>query len=711
MSHEPVTPLSVSPGLPYPLGASVTDDGVNFAVYSRHAEAIHLVLFDSPEGEAILSIPLTARSGFVWHGLVHGLKAGQLYGLRAQGPYQPEKGLRFNSHKLLIDPYAKSLVGRFSNKDGLLLGYTPGGADADLTFDTRPSDGGMPKCLVHGMPFDWQGVEPPRLRPSELVIYEVHLKGFTRDPSSGVENPGTYLGFLEKIPHLKSLGINAVEFLPLQAFYSEDFLADRGLTNYWGYNTVGFFAPHPQYGSGSYPGCEVEEFKTLVRELHRAGIAVILDVVYNHTAEGNEFGPTLSFRGLDNPGYYTLPEEGSHAGRGYMNYTGTGNTVNFGHKGVTRLCLDSLRYWVEEMRVDGFRFDLATVHGRSFRVDFDKEAAFFTAIAQDPVLARSILIAEPWDMEAYEVGGFPEEWSEWNGKFRDTARRFWKGESVSSEEWRARFTASPDVFPPVQGRMPYHSVNFITCHDGFTLMDLVSYEAKHNEANGEDNRDGNDHNISVNCGHEGPTEDEAVNRLRWKLAKNHFCTLFFSHGIPMILGGDEMLRTQGGNNNAYCQDNPISWFDWGMAESHGFAIRFVRNLLRVRSAFPVFTCPMPWSEVGEDFLRWLFPDSIPSAPEPSGAQGCLLGPHPEWTGGATLLLLFNPSSVEASFTLPDIEEDRRWYGLIDTAREDIPADDIPLSSPLEGTGRMVLVPSRSFAFLAALASQLETPAL
>ncbi len=690
------TPSELSSGTPYPLGATATEVGVNFAVYSRSAESIDLVLFDSHDGEPTQTFPLAYRTGFIFHLHVRGLKPGQLYGLQAHGPYQPEKGLRFNPHKLLLDPYAKALVGRFSNAEGLLLGYRPGGPDADLTLDTRPSHFAMPKCLVHDRPFDWQGVTRPRLRPSDLVVYEVHLKGFTRDSSSGVSNPGTYLGFIEKIPYLTSLGINAVEFLPLQAFYSEDFLANRGLRNYWGYNTIGFFAPHAEYGSGSYPGCEVEECKTLVRELHRAGIAVILDVVYNHTAEGNEFGPTLSFRGLDNPGYYTLREIGDHSWRGYMNYTGTGNTVNFGHKVSQRLCLDSLRYWADQMQVDGFRFDLATVHGRSHRVDFSRKSAFFTAVAQDPVLAERILIAEPWDMEAYAVGGFPEEWNEWNGKFRDSARRFWKDGNLPVLEWQQRFTGSPDLFSMEQGRAPHNSVNFTTCHDGFTLNDLLSYASKRNLANGEENRDGNDDNISLNCGHEGPSEDAAVNALRWRLAKNHFCTVLFSHGIPMLLGGDEMLRTQGGNNNAYCQDNSISWFDWSLAESNLAMTSFVRNLIKIRNRFPVFTHSFPWTDVGEGFLRWTLPEAAPEAPFKIAAQGCLLGPHPSLTLDAGLILLFNASEIEASFRLPGADDGKVWIRWVDTSLER--GDDFPQPTPITTTGGLFPVAGRSFSF-------------
>lgn len=573
-------------GSPFPLGATLDDKGVNFALYSRNATAVSLLLFDTPEGPATDVIQLTNRDKLIWHGRVEGLRAGQLYGYKVQGEYRPELGLRFNDAKLLLDPYAKAITGKFRNTDNLLLAYDPAPGGGDLTRDKRDNTAIVPKAIVVDDAFDWQGVASPALGLEELVIYEVHPKGFTAHPSSAVSRPGTYLGFIEKIPHLTRLGVNAVELMPVHEHYIDDFLVGRGLTNYWGYNSIAFFAPESSYAGGKTSGCQVAEFKTLVRELHRAGLQVILDVVYNHSGEGNELGPTMSFRGIDNPSYYTLTGPPEAPGRYYMNYTGTGNSLNLNNPAVIRLVMDSLRYWHESMRVDGFRFDLASVLGRAEDGTFRSTSGFFDAVSQDPALSRAILIAEPWDTGTYQVGNFPVDWSEWNGRFRDTVRRFAKSDARQLADLGWRLTGSADLYGE-DGRSAYNSINFVTCHDGFTLHDLVSYNTKHNQANGENNRDGSDDNNSWNCGAEGDTDDPAILALRRKMIKNHACYLLFACGTPMMLGGDEFARTQGGNNNAYCQDNAVSWFDWDLVSRNSDLVEFFRKAIAFTRRFTV----------------------------------------------------------------------------------------------------------------------------
>ena len=523
----------VSPGKYHPCGATLTPEGVNFALYSQHAKEVFLVLFDTPRGEPTDVIALEYRTKFVWHVFVHGLKAGQLYAYRVAGDFRPERGLRFNPHKLLMDPYAKALTGKFVNQDNLLLAYDPLSPARDLSLDSRDNAFIVPKSIVVDDSFDWQGDAPPEVPLEKLLIYETHLKGFTAHPSSQVQFPGTYLGFIGKIPHLRELGVNAVELLPVHEFYVEDFLATKGLTNYWGYNTVGFFAPESSYGTGRGPGCQVGEFKTLVRELHKAGIEVVLDVVYNHTGEGSELGPTLCLKGIDNPSYYALSGPHGEPARHYMNYTGCGNSLNIAHPQAVRLVMDSLRYWVEVMHVDGFRFDLASVLGRGGG-DYSRTGSFFDAVSQDPVLSRVKLIAEPLDIGTYQVGNFPVDWSEWNGRFRDSMRRFAKGDGGMLGEVGRRVTGSCDLYGD-DGRSAFNSVNFITCHDVFTLHDLVSYDRKRNDGNLEHNNDGSNDNHSWNCGAEGETEDHGVLALRLRLAKNHACHLIFSWGTPMVL--------------------------------------------------------------------------------------------------------------------------------------------------------------------------------
>ncbi|MDQ7825840.1 MAG: glycogen debranching protein GlgX [Candidatus Eremiobacteraeota bacterium] len=575
--------LTVTEGCWYPLGATLTDDGVNFALYSRDAEEVTLELFDEPGEKPTASIKLEHRTKYIWHALVHDIGAGQLYGYRVKGPYEPARGFRCNEHKLLIDPYAKAVSGKAENVDNLLFSYDSRSDLKDLSMDERDNAKVMPKSIVIDDRFDWQGDRPLHIPVEKLIIYETHLKGFTAHRSSKVKHRGTYLGFIEKIPYLRELGITAVELLPIQEFQVEDFLSAKGLTNYWGYNTIAFFAPESSYSTKSSPGCQVGEFKTLVRELHKAGIEVILDVVYNHTGEGNELGPTLSLKGIDNHTYYALAGDEEYPGRYYMNYSGCGNSINAQNHQVIRLIADSLRYWVQEMHVDGFRFDLATVLGRTAS-GFSSHSVFFDVISQDPVLSGVKLIAEPWDVATYQVGNFPLDWCEWNGKFRDTLRRFTKGDNGQLGELAKRITGSADIYAD-DGRTPYQSINFITCHDGFTLHDLVSYNEKHNEANLEENRDGSTDNNSWNCGEEGPTKNEEILTLRKQQAKNFMVTLLASLGTPMIQCGDEVLRSQGGNNNAYCQDNEISWFDWSLVLKNADFLTFTREMIALTKAF------------------------------------------------------------------------------------------------------------------------------
>ncbi len=666
----------LSPGGIVPLGATLTPGGVNFALYSRNASEVELLLFDDPAGDPTDVIRVEARNRDIWHVLVHGVGAGQLYGYRVKGPFDPARGLRFNPAKLLIDPYAKALTGKAENRDNLLLAYDPADPGRDLSLDGRDDARIVPKAIVvDDGAFDWQGDATPDIPLEQLLIYEVHVKGFTAHRSSGVAHPGTYLGFVEKIPHLQRLGVNAVELLPVHEHYNEDFLKQRGLTNYWGYNSLAFFAPEISYGTCSGPGCQVAEFKTMVRELHRAGIKVILDVVYNHTAEGNELGPTLSLRGIDNPTYYALGGPAGQPGRYYLNFTGTGNELDLARPAVIRLVMDSLRYWVCQMHVDGFRFDLASVLGRDEDGTFRANAGFFDAVSQDPVLSRVTLIAEPWDLGTYQVGNFPIDWSEWNGRFRDTVRRFFKGDPGQLRDLGARLTGSADLYRD-DGRAAYNSVNFVTCHDGFTLRDLVSYDGKHNEANGEGNRDGSDDNNSWNCGVEGETDDPAVNRLRRQQAKNFISHLLFAAGTPMILGGDEFYRTQRGNNNAYCQDNEISWFDWRELESNGEILAFFRAAIALTRRCTILqrrrfldggdregdgVPDIVW--YGNDLTapRWDDPQARSVAAQLDGsAERSELGPY-------RLYFILNASAALQRFALPLLAPGAAWHRLVDTS--------------------------------------------
>jgi glycogen operon protein len=682
---------TIGSGTHYPLGATLTPAGTNFALYSQAATEVLLLLFDRADGPPTDVIRLSGPTKRVWHAVVKGVAAGQLYGYRVRGEHRPETGRRFNDAKLLLDPYAKAITGKFRNTDNLLLAYDATHAARDLSLDPRDNAAVVPKGIVVDDAFDWQNDASPHVPLEELIVYEVHVKGFTAHPSSRVQHPGTYLGFIEKIPHLTALGVNAVELLPVHEFYVDDVLHARGLTNYWGYNSIGFFAPESSYGTGRAPGAQVAEFKTLVRALHRAGLKVILDVVYNHTGEGNELGPTLSFRGIDNPSYYSLTGPAEAPGRHYMNYTGCGNSLNFDSPAVIRLVMDSLRYWMEQMHVDGFRFDLASVLGRSAAGGFQASASFFDAVAQDPVLAHAILIAEPWDLGTYQVGNFPIEWSEWNGRFRDTVRRFVKSDAGMVPDLARRVTGSADLYGD-DGRSAFNGVNFVTCHDGFTLHDLVAYDTKHNEANGEDNRDGADDNHSWNCGVEGDTDDPAVRQLRRRLAKNHACALLFSAGTPMILGGDEFLRTQRGNNNAYCQDNEISWFDWQAAAREADMQAFFRKAIALTRRFPILQRrsfllgqdldadqipDVTWFGADLGPPNWLDPELRTLAYQLDGGE--------ELVGGSDYLIFmilnahWNPQPV----LLPKSRPGEHWYRVVDTS--------LPAGEDAMEAGREVMI--------------------
>jgi isoamylase len=701
---------TVVKGSPFPLGATPVADGVNFAVYSKSAAEIFLLLFDTPTGPATDTIPLQERDKFIFHARVKGLKPGQLYGYKVRGEYRPEFGLRFNESKLLLDPYAKAVTGKFRNTDNLLLPYDARPGAGDQFPDTRDNTAIVPKAIVvDNAAFDWQGVCSPRRGLEELVIYETHVKGFTAHPSSSVRNPGTYLGFIEKIPYLTRLGINAVELMPVHEYYVDDFLVARGLTNYWGYNSIGFFAPESSYSTGASSGCQVGEFKTLVRELHRAGIQVILDVVYNHTGEGNEMGPSMTFRGLDNPSYYSLTGPPEAPGRYYMNYTGTGNSLNFDSPAVIRLVMDSLRYWVQEMHVDGFRFDLASVLGRTEDGRFRSTASFFDAASQDPVLCQAILIAEPWDTGTYQVGNFPVDWSEWNGRFRDTLRRFTKSDSAQLADLGWRMTGSADLYGD-DGRSAYNSVNFVTCHDGFTLHDLVSYNGKHNEGNGENNNDGSNDNNSWNCGAEGDTADAAVLALRAKLARNFACALMFACGTPMMLGGDEFGRTQRGNNNAYCQDNDISWFDWNLAARNSSLIEFFRKTIAFTRRFPVlqrrkFLLGQDLNADGIQDLTWFAPGGgDPAWGDPNARTLCYQLDATEngvMLEAERLFFILNGDFQPQWVNLPPLAATRAWYRAIDTSLP-APADfmDAGQEVPLNPAGHYIAGPRSTVVLIA-----------
>ncbi|HEX7002875.1 MAG TPA: glycogen debranching protein GlgX, partial [Trueperaceae bacterium] len=600
------------PGRPYPLGATWDGEGTNFALASENATGVVLCLYDTQDPRCETArYALVERTDLVWHAYLPGVGPGQLYGYRVEGPYEPKEGMRFNPNKLLIDPYAKAIEGDVVWDDAN-FGYRLGDRKKDLSFDDRDSAPFVPKAVVVDESFDWEGDRSPGIPLHRSVIYETHIRGMTmKHPEVPDELRGSYAGMASDpiVGYLKELGVTAVELLPVHQFVSDKLLQDRGLSNYWGYNTIGFFAPEVAYASSGTRGEQVREFKEMVKSFHRAGIEVILDVVYNHTAEGNELGPTLSFRGIDNAMYYRLVEDEP---RYYMDYTGTGNTLNLGNPRVLQLVMDSLRYWVTHMHVDGFRFDLAAALARELH-DVDRLSTFFDTIGQDPTLARAKLIAEPWDVGpgGYQVGNFPPGWAEWNGRYRDAVRSFWRGDPVGVAELAYRLSGSSDLYEDT-GRRPYASINFVTAHDGFTLNDLVSYDEKHNEANGDENRDGEENNLSWNCGVEGETDDPEVIALRERQQRNLLATLLLSQGVPMIAGGDEQGRSQGGNNNAYCQDNEISWVDWTLAEKNIAQVRFVQSLTALRRRYPIlrrnrFLSTVVNEAIGVKEVTWINP--------------------------------------------------------------------------------------------------------
>jgi isoamylase len=682
-----MTPIKTWLGYPYPLGATWLGNGVNFALFSEHATSVDLCLFDSVEArEENVRIPVTEHTDQVWHIFLPEAQPGQIYGYRVSGPYEPEIGMRFNSSKLLLDPYAKAIAGRVEWGDEM-FGYVVGGEKEDLTRDFRDDAWGMPKAVVIDNAFNWDGDRKLGRPLAESIIYEVHVKGFTKlCPNVPPELRGTYagLGSTWAIDYFKHLGVTAVELLPVHAHIDDKALVDRGLTNYWGYNTIGFFAPEAKYSGSGDRGGQVNEFKTMVRNLHAAGIEVILDVVYNHTAEGNHLGATLAFRGIDNIASYRLRTENP---RFYLDFTGTGNTFNLLHPRTLQLVMDSLRYWVLEMHVDGFRFDLASTLARDAN-GVNKLHAFFEIIHQDPVLSQVKLIAEPWDVGegGYQVGNFPVLWAEWNGKYRDAIRSFWKGDEGKIGEVAYRLTGSPDLYQH-DGKRPYASINFVTSHDGFTLTDLVSYNEKHNEANGEKNHDGDNNNLSWNHGVEGPTEDPKINALRERQRRNFLTTLLISQGVPMLLGGDEFGRTQNGNNNAYCQDNELSWFHWEKWDENQKALfEFTRRLIQLRHQHPVFRRPkffqgrrirgsqikdVMWFNPGGNEMSekdWSLPLARCLGMMLSGDTIDVLAFQGEPIRDDTFLFLMNAHYETISFLLPG-EENIEWQLLLDTANE------------------------------------------
>jgi len=696
--------MDVWPGTPFPLGPTWDGRGTNFSLFSENAEHVELCLYDADGRET--RVELREREAFSWHCYIPGIGPGQRYGYRVYGEYDPVTGQRFNPHKLLIDPYAKAIEGPIDWEAGNVLPYLPSAAeDADLHIDLVDDMGAIPKCVVVDPGFDWENDSPPGHPWNETSIYEVHVKGFTKlHPAVREDIRGTYAGLASApaLEYLQELGVTAVELLPVHHIADESFLHERGLTNYWGYSSIGYLAPHALYAATGTHGEQVREFKGMVKALHRAGIEVILDVVYNHTAEGNHLGPTLSFKGVDNASYYRLmPDEP----RFYMDFTGTGNSLNPVHPSVLRLIMDSLRYFVIDCHVDGFRFDLAAALAREF-YEVDRLSAFFDTIHQDPVLSQVKLIAEPWDVGpgGYQVGNFPVLWAEWNGLYRDTMRDFWRTQS-NAAQFASRFTGSSDLYQS-DGRTPYASINFITAHDGFTLRDLVSYNEKHNEANGEGNEDGTDDNRSWNHGVEGPTEDSAINALRARQQRNFLTTLFLAQGVPMLLGGDELGRTQRGNNNAWCQDNELSWFDWESTDAE--LLKFAKRLIRLRQEHPVFRRRsfLTGREVrgsGLPDIWWFRPDGRRMTQKDWQRQDAHslgvflngLGIPDRAPDGAEIvddsfLLLFNAYGDTIPFTLPTRRFGARWQVEIATGKVG-PFDFVPARAEIPVEGRSLVL--------------------
>jgi isoamylase len=670
--------MQIWPGKPYPLGATYDGSGTNFALFSEVAERIELCLFDV-HGETRIALPEV--DAFVWHAFLPGVEPGQHYGYRVYGPYAPKRGQRCNPSKLLLDPYGKAIDGQIQ-WDQSHYSYRFGDPDS---VNEQDSAAHMPKSVVINPFFDWGVDRPPDHQYADSVIYEAHVRGLTElHPEIPPEMRGTYAGIAHPvvIDHLTALGVTAVELMPVHHFVNDAFLADRGLSNYWGYNTIGFFAPCSEYASSATPGGQVQEFKAMVRTLHDAGIEVILDVVYNHTAEGNHMGPTLSFRGIDNAAYYRLVDGSLEH---YMDYTGTGNSLNVRHPHALQLIMDSLRYWVTEMHVDGFRFDLAATLAREF-YDVDRLSSFFDLVQQDPVVSQVKLIAEPWDVGpgGYQVGNFPPQWTEWNGKYRDTVRDFWRGEPATIGEFAARITGSADLYE-TSGRRPVASINFVTAHDGFTLRDLVSYNEKHNEANLDDNNDGENHNRSWNCGVEGPTDDPDVLELRARQQRNFVATLFLSQGVPMLCHGDEMGRTQRGNNNGYCQDNELTWVNWADVDTDLLA--FTQHVAALRSEHPIFRRRRffdgrPVRRRGLDTLpdiQWFTPDGTEMTEEDWGGRfGRAISVYLNGQGipdtdlrgqrvvDDSFMLCFSGHTEPIEFHLPTVEYAPAWQVMVDT---------------------------------------------
>ena len=701
--------MQIRPGSMYPLGASYDGAGVNFALYSQVAQKVELCLFDEHDVET--RIEMTERNSYVWHNYIPGLHPGQRYGYRVYGPYDPVHGLRCNPNKLLLDPYAKAIEGNIDG-DESLFSYWFKSPDDNSAMNDLDSAAHTMKSAVINPYFDWGNDQHPYISYHDSVIYEAHVRGMTNlNMDVPPDIRGTYAGlaYPSVIEYLKKLGITAIELMPIHQFVNDSFLQEKGLSNYWGYNTIGFFAPHNAYSSSGERGEQVNEFKSMVKAYHRAGMEVILDVVYNHTAEGNHMGPTLSFKGIDNASYYRLVEGDQQH---YFDTTGTGNSLLMRSPHALQLITDSLRYWVTEMHVDGFRFDLAATLARQFQ-EVDKLSAFFDIVEQDPIISRVKLIAEPWDLGSggYQVGGFPSSWSEWNGRYRDTVRDFWRSQPSTLPEFASRLMGSSDLYQ-VNGRRPVASVNFITAHDGFTMNDLVSYNEKHNEANGEGNRDGESNNRSWNCGVEGPTNIPDVNDLRQRQMRNMFATLLFSQGIPMICGGDEVARTQQGNNNAYCQDNEISWTNWHLDKGRKELLAFVSKLIHLRLDHPVlhrrrfFTGREPGADSNTiPQVEWF--DHTGSIMDMDDWQNThafsmmiyLNGsdiPEVDWYGNRMVdndfILIFNAHYEPIMFTLPDERYGRKWQLVVDTHNPNEPA----LSYE---AGFMITAQSRSFLML------------
>jgi len=690
--------MHIWPGAPYPLGATWDGWGTNFALFSEAAERVELCLFDEAGTET--RVALTEVDGFVWHGYLPAISPGQQYGYRVHGPYDPRRGQRCCAAKLLLDPYGKAVEGDVA-WDEALFDYRWSDPRKPNTANSAPY---MPKNIVINPFFDWGNDRPPRTPYHETVIYEAHVRGLTlRHPDVPLHQRGTYAGVAHPavIEHLRRIGVTAVELLPVHQFVPEQALVARGLTNYWGYNTIGFLAPHNRYCSAGQRGEQVGEFKAMVKALHAAGIEIILDVVYNHTAEGDHRGPTLCFRGIDNTAYYRVDDRDPWR---YIDYTGCGNSLNVRHPHSLQLIMDSLRYWILEMHVDGFRFDLASALARELH-DVDRLSTFFDLVQQDPVVSQVKLIAEPWDVGegGYQVGNFPPLWTEWNGKYRDTVRDFWRGQPDSLPEFASRITGSSDLYA-TSGRRPVASINFVTCHDGFTLADLVGYNDKHNEANGEDNRDGSDDNRSWNCGTEGPAEEPSILELRARQQRNFLATLFLSQGTPMLLAGDEIGRTQAGNNNAYCQDNELSWVDWSKAAGERELLAFTQKLARLRRHHPVFRRRRFFK--GPSDIAWLTPAGEEMTEADWGASyaksvavvlngSAITEPDPRGdpVTDRKFLLMFNAGAEPITFTLPEAKLGSDWEVVVDTM-DPLGAGEAEAFAPktkVEVAGRAVVV--------------------